>query len=103
MALLYIAEYEDIPSAYASAAMQVVRDPPSHEQVPLAIGVSSVPSLPFGSRTRIVRLHCDAVCSILIGPSGSTTATANNQRMAANQTEYKLVVPGYIVSVITNS
>jgi hypothetical protein len=102
MALLYVAEYPDLPGAQATWAPQVVRDPPIVEQVPLAIGASAAPSQPFNARTRIVRLHTDAICSIAIGPPG-VVATAQNQRMAANQTEYKMVIPGYVVSVITNT
>jgi len=43
------------------------------------------------------------VCSIVIGPPTGLTATANSQRLAANQTEYKMVIPGHAVAVITNS
>lgn len=103
MTTLYIAEYSDVPSAYVAIDMQAVRDPPIAEQT-VAIGASAAPSAAFNARTRIVRLHTDSVCSILIGPAG-TVAAATNQRMAANQTEYKLVVPnaGHIVSVIVNT
>ena len=103
MAFLYITEYPDLPGAYATYTPQVVRDPPIVDQVPLAIGATATVSSAFNARTRIVRLHCDVVCSILIGPAGSTFATANNARMAANQTEYRMIVPGYVVSVITNT
>ena len=103
MAALYISEYPDLPGAYATYTPQVVRDPPIVEQLPLLIGATATVSSAFNARTRIVRLHCDVVCSILIGPAGSTFATANNARMAANQTEYRMIVPGYVVSVITNS
>ena len=103
MALLYVTEYPDLPGAYATYTPQVVRDPPIVDQTPLAIGVTAVSSVAFNSRTKIVRLHCDVVCSISIGPVGSTTATAANARMAANQTEYRMVAPGCMVSVITNT
>ena len=105
MAKLYITEYSDVPSAYAATSMQLVREPPLVDQTPVAIGASAVSSVAFSNSTRIVRLHTDAICSIAIGPAASTTATANNQRLAANQTEYKLVPggSGYVVSVITNT
>lgn len=105
MAKLYVTEYSDVPSAYAAMSYQVVREPPIADQVPVAIGASALQSVAFQPGTHVVRLHADAVCSIAIGPPGSTTATANNQRMAANQTEYKLVVggAGHCVSVITNT
>lgn len=101
MALLYVNEYDDSAGAFAQSSLQVVREPPLATQTPMAIGAGAVSSVPFTNRTRIVRLHTDAVCSVAIGPPG-TVATANSQRFAANQTEYKLVVPGSIVSVITN-
>jgi hypothetical protein len=105
MAFLYITEYPDLPGAYATYTPQVVRDPPIVDQAPVAIAVGAASSAAFNARTRIVRLHCDVVCSILIGPAGSTTATAANARMAANQTEYRMVVAGagHVVSVITNT
>lgn len=103
MAKLYVSEYTDQPAAsYTALGLQIVKDPPWVEQVPVAIGASAAPSAAFSAKTRIVRLHTDAICSILVGPVG-TVATANNQRMAANQTEYKMVDGGYIVSVITNT
>ena len=104
MAKLYVTEYSDVPSAYAAASMQLVREPPLVDQAPVAIGTVAQ-SLPFNASTRIVRLHTDAICSIAIGPPATTNATTNNQRMAANQTEYKLVPgnSGYVVSVITNT
>lgn len=105
MAKLYVTEYPDLPGDFARYAPQVVRDPPIVDQVPVAIGASAVASNPFDPRTRIVRLHTDAICSIAIGPPATTVATANSQRLAANQTEYKMVVgaAGHVVSVITNT
>ena len=105
MAKLYVTEYHDLPQAYSSASPQLVREPPLVDQTPVVIGVSALQSAPFNSLTRVVRLHADSVCSVAIGPPATTTATANSQRMAANQTEYKMVVDGsgYCVSVITNT
>jgi hypothetical protein len=103
MAKLYVSEYPDLPGAYATWAPQVVRDPALVEQVPVVIGAGSLQSAAFSSMTKIVRLHTDVICSIVIGPPATATATANNQRMAANQTEYKMVIPGHVVAVITNT
>lgn len=103
MAKLYVSEYSDAPAAgYTALGLQIVKDPALVEQTPVAIGASAAPSAAFSARTRIVRLHADAICSIVVGPVG-VVATANSQRMAANQTEYKMVDPGNIVSVITNT
>ena len=103
MAKLYVTEYPDLPGAFATYTPQVVRDPPIVDQAPVAIAATAAPSAAFNARTRIVRLHTDVVCSIAIGPSATTTATANSARLAANQTEYRMVIPGHVVSVITNS
>jgi hypothetical protein len=103
MAKLYVTEYPDLPGAFATYTPQVVRDPPIVDQTPVVIGVGALQSAAFSSLTKIVRLHADVVCSILIGPAATTTATANSARMAANQTEYRMVIPGHVVSVITNT
>ena len=48
----------------------------------------------------MIRVHCDAICSISIG--NSPVATTTNKRLAANQTEYFGVIPGQQIAVITN-
>ena len=105
MAKLYITEYHDLPQAFSNSAPQLVREPPLLDQTPVTIAATAAQSAPFNASTRVIRLHTDVVCSVLIGPPASTTATANNQRLAANQTEYKMVVDGagHCVSVITNT
>jgi len=52
----------------------------------------------------MLRLHCDATCSLLIGPAGTTNATTGNGRWATNQTEYRGVPEGrgFVVSVVSN-
>ena len=100
MAVLYITEFANLtptPNGVAAIAAQ----PPLAEST-LAIG-TVVSSNPFNVATGVVRLHCDAICSIEFG--ATPTATATTARMAANQTEY-FGVPkgaGWKVSVITNS
>lgn len=97
MATLYITEYLDI-----DGARQVPREPPLKEQT-VAIGTVAS-SAPFDSRTTVIRLHADAICSVLVSTAGQTaTATAASGRMAANQTEYRGVQGGQLISVITNS
>jgi hypothetical protein len=105
MAKLYITEYHDLPQAFSNSAPQLVREPGIVDQPPITIGASAAQSAPFQTSTRLVRLHTDVICSVLFGPPASTTATANNQRLAANQTEYKMVIDGagHCVSVITNT
>jgi hypothetical protein len=69
----------------------------------VAIGGSSAQSTALKNNTQLVRLHTDAICSVLFG--ANPTATANNQRLAANQTEYKCVPPNssYKIAVISNT
>lgn len=109
MATLYIAEYTGLgdmnPNSPTRRLSSEIAQTPAAVEQTVAIGVSSVASSAFGTSTYLVRLHCDAICSIEFGSAaGSTpTATAAKARMAANQTEYFAVVPGQIVAVITNS
>ena len=105
---LYITEYQ-------TAASDQGRALPLGHGVPLAnqvVGIGGVPQLsqPFTSRTHLIRIHTDAICSILIGtqtgvgpPAGQNpVATTQCARMAANQTEYMGVDPGMLLSVISN-
>jgi hypothetical protein len=50
----------------------------------------------------MVRLNCDAVCSVLFGQNPS--ASTSNGRMASNQTEFRGVPEGmgFKVSVVAN-
>ncbi len=94
MATLYISEYQGI-----AATSQVPQEPSLATQT-VAIGVSSVQSQPFSGQTRLVRIATDSICSIAIG--ANPTATTANPRMAANQTEYRGVMPGQVLAVISN-
>lgn len=98
MASLYITEYAQIGPSGAQAPLE----PPLAEQK-LTIG-SEVDSAALNPNTRLVRLHCDAICSILFGTA--PTAAVTKQRMAADQTEYKCVEAGagtLLISVIANT
>lgn len=78
MAVVYISEYADLRylSGYEPAiATQTV-----------AIGGASAQSAAFNENTNFVRVHTDAICSVLFGTN--PTATATSPRMAAGQTEY---------------
>jgi hypothetical protein len=103
MATLYVTEYIDI-----DGTRQVPTEPPLVQQT-VAIGVGSAASNPFDPRTTVIRVHCDAICSVLVGGSSiagtvtNPTATAASGRMAANQTEYRGVHGGQSIAVITNT
>lgn len=98
MATLYITEYAE--SGYIASGVPVGREPSLACQT-VAIGGSSTQSSAFGNKTRLIRVHTDAICSILVGTN--PTATAAKSRMAANQTEYFQVDPAAKLAVITNS
>ena len=100
MATLYISEHASIMKDGGN--VQIIAEPPTAEQT-VSIGGTSTQSSAFGTATRVVRLHTDAICSVLFGTN--PTATAAKKRMAANQTEYFSIPPGqsYKVAVITNT
>jgi hypothetical protein len=105
MAALYIEEFQAvgqpqqqrdfIGTALASG------DYPSVTQTPIAIGGSSTPSQPFKLQTILIRVNCDAVCSIKVGGT-SPVATTNSMRLAKDQTEYFSVKQGDSLAVIAN-
>lgn len=97
MATLYISEYADVALA---GSIQIAPEPPLAEQT-VAIGGASAQSSAFGASTRIIRVHTDAICSVLVG--ADPTATAAKKRLAAGQTEYFAVAPGAKIAVITNT
>lgn len=101
MAVLYVTEYQYMGQVPNSAA-QMPQEPPLAEQT-IAIGGTSTQSSNFNAKTRFVRLHTDAICSIEFGTN--PTASATTGRMAANQTEYRAVPEGgsFKVAVITNT
>lgn len=95
MAVAYITEY----GSAGAERTQVAAAPPVASQTVL-IG-SEAKSAAFNNGTRIIRVHVDAVCSILIG--ANPTATTSSARMAADTTEYFSVNPGDKISVISNT
>ena len=101
MAVLFIAEYERLAvGPMGSGQSQIPQEPPIAEQT-VAIGGASASSSAFNARTRFVRIHTDAICSIAFG--ASPTATDTTKRLAANQTEYFGVAPGLKVAVKSNT
>ena len=99
MALLYIWEFSDVLAL--SDKLMAASAPGILQQVPVTIGVGSAQSAAFSGATKFIRVHNDVVCSINIG--FNPTATAQNARMAAGQTEYFGVWPGQQIAVITNT
>ena len=100
MAVLYISEYTELPTALYAGYRTMSPEPPVTEQT-VSIGGGSTASNPFNGSTHFVRLHCDTICSVAFGPN--PTATTINKRLATNQTEYFSVNPGDSVAVIANT
>jgi hypothetical protein len=99
MAVLYVSEHAELV-VHQGGGGQALSEPPIVEDT-VAIGGTSAQSDAFNAKTRFVRIHTDAICSILFG--ANPTATTANKRLAANQTEIFRVTPGDKVAVITNT
>lgn len=102
MAVLYVTEFVEIMQGFAGRISQAVMQPPVAEQT-IAIGATTATSASFNVKTRLIRVHSDAICSIEVGLTPAATATT--ARFAANQTEY-FGVPvgqGFKIAVITNT
>lgn len=101
-ARLYITEFESFDQDIRSGSM-FARCPPLFYQGMGYQGTSSTLSAPFSSRTRVIRVHTDTLCSILIGPAPLTAVALGGMRMQANTTEYFAVRPGDCLAVIITS
>ena len=99
MAVLYVTEYPHAASDQGKALPVGFGAPIANQTV--AIGGGSLQSAAFNANTVLIRVHCDAVCSVLIG--ANPTALTTSARMAANQTEYFGVQPGTKIAVISNA
>ena len=89
MPTLYITEYGNV-AFLPNAGGQIPEEPPIAEQI-VSIGAAAVSAV-FQPKTRIVRLHCDAICSVLFGfaiNAPVSSITTGSGRMIAGQTEYR--------------
>jgi hypothetical protein len=98
--ILYIREY--ITTSVPGPSGDGFQCPQEPGQVDQVVGISGSPtqSAAFGPTTKMIRVECDSICSIVFGVN--PTATTSNARLAANQTEYFGVVQGQKLSVISN-
>jgi hypothetical protein len=111
MATLYITEYAGtgfVVSNYGpfKVQAQAPQEPPITTQI-VSISGSATQSAAFSNtvsqnnkQTYLIRVHCDSICSILIG--ANPTASVSSPRLVAGQTEYFSVIPGHAISVIAN-
>ena len=106
MAKLYITEYPELAQDTLGRAMLVGKNRPAGQldQTPVAIGVEAK-SAAFAADTHVIRVETDAICSVKVGPvdGSEPLATVNNARLAAGQTEFFHVLPGWKLSVISNT
>jgi hypothetical protein len=104
-ATLYIAEFPTFSNdTTAGGGLPFAKWPPLAFQA-LAFSGEPANSAAFNASTRVIRVHTDTACSLLIGP---LTPAGNNQvpddtcpRLAANETQYFGVSPGDYISVVT--
>lgn len=100
MATLYISEYGAHGFFPAGQHLQIASEPPIAEQT-LAMTGTSAQSSAFNAQTRVIRVHTDAICSVLVG--SNPTATTAKKRLPADHTEYFAVQPGDKIAGITNT
>jgi hypothetical protein len=93
---LYVTEFPGPPAV--SVYYQAVNTPALANQVVTVSGVSAQSSA-FTATTKIIRVHADVACHVVVG-GASPTATTNSMKVGANQTEYFVVTPGQRVAVI---
>jgi hypothetical protein len=94
MAVLYISEYTE-----ASQFAPTLGPEPALVNQAVTF-TTSTQSAAFSRNTTMVRLHADTACFIKFGLNPTAT-TATDARMAAGQTEYFKVLPGYKVAAVT--
>src|SRR5215510_4199255 len=88
MSKLYISEYTRVTpsSGPGNAVVQAPEEPPIATQV-VDFTSGAAQSAAFNAKTRFVRLHTDAICSVKF--AANPTATVNDPRLAAGQTELR--------------
>jgi hypothetical protein len=97
---LYITEYISATLDHNGCYVPAGMEPALAEQV-VVIDVASTQSAAFDTRTKFIRIHNDAICSIAIG--NNPTATVNSSRCTKDGTEFRGVYPGHKLAVIANS
>lgn len=91
MATLFITEYARAASGDFGGGIQAPLAPPIAHQT-VSIGAGSLQSNPFDQETRLLRVHTDTACYVLVG--ADPTASSTKTRMIADSTEFIGVPPG---------
>ena len=101
MAIVDVSEYTSLALDGRNQVVQTGAEPAlAYQQVAIAAG--STQSTAFGTATRVVRIHTDAIVRILFGVN-PTAAAGTSMRLAAGSTEYFGVIPGQKVATITST
>lgn len=102
MASLYITEYKRLGRDSLENGNVAPEEVPVAEQKLTFTGTAAA-SNAFHKETSVIRIHTDAICSLVFG--STPVADATNQRLIAGQTQFHAVKPGsdLKVSAITNS
>jgi hypothetical protein len=84
MAILYVTEYTDVMRTDRTATPAALEPATTDQTVDFTAGVAA--SAAFDLTTRLVRIHTDADCHVVVAVA--PTATTSNRKMIAGQTEY---------------
>lgn len=93
----YISEFTQA----GDAGVQVAKQPALLDQTPVTVGGTSAQSAAFSANTKLVRIECDVVASMVFG--ANPAATTSSARISANLPEYFQVQAGHRVAFITNN
>lgn len=103
---LYVTEYALLPGRGSGWAPMAVQ-PPVADGNNIAVSGSSQVTNAFNALTQMIRVHNDGIQPVAISIGANPTATVagatGTARLAANQTEYFLVVPGHKLAAIITS
>ena len=103
MAVFYITEFERLArEEFGTNVIQTPLEPALAHQT-VAIGASSLSSATVDPRTRVIRVHNDAICHIDVGENPS--ASSGKRRLPANAIEYIGIPAGvsFKIAVITGT
>ncbi len=98
MSTLYIRQYTRLAHDESGHPIAAGLEP-GFDATPLTISGTSA-SVAIRSGTKFVRLTTDVICNFVCSLDPNVTATANNARMGAGQTEFFGTSPGLYIAVI---
>ena len=98
MSKAYISEYAAMPQQQGNLKM-ITPEPPVASQT--VTFTTSTQSAAFNTKTKWARIHVASIASYLVG--ANPTATTDNARMVAGQTEYIEVNAGDKIAFVDNT